>query len=126
MSRILVVDDDPLVGKALFRLLRREGFDVRVAPDGATALALLDDFAPDLVLSDQRMPGMTGAELLAQVGRRLPRARRVLLSGDAVPGAVAEYGGGVPLVTKPWEDGPLLAILRGALAALERREGDVS
>ena len=117
MARILVVDDDPMVGKALSRRLRREGFDVAVAPSGLAALALVEGFAPDLVISDYRMPGMTGVELLEALGRRWPRARRILLSGDADPDVVlAVQGGGVRLVTKPWDDEPLVVLLRRLLA----------
>lgn len=79
--RILLVDDELGVLRALTRLFKGLGHEVASAVDGAAALALLDDFEPDAVISDYRMPGMNGAELLAVVARRYPGARRVLLSG---------------------------------------------
>src|ERR1700719_1768734 len=83
MPKILVVDDEPAVLNALRRLLRRAGFEVETAGTGAEALARLDGFAPDIVLSDFRMPGMNGAELLAQVKQRQPLALRLIISGYA-------------------------------------------
>ena len=81
--RILLVDDEPGVVRALTRLFKGLGHEVASASCGPAAVALLDHFEPDAVVSDYRMPGMTGAELLAVVARRYPAARRVLLSGFA-------------------------------------------
>jgi CheY-like chemotaxis protein len=66
---ILVVDDNADAAETLALLLRLRGHDVRVAPDGAAALALVIDYAPDVVLLDLGLPGMDGHE----VGRRLRR-----------------------------------------------------
>ncbi len=116
MARILVVDDDPLVGKALSRLLRREGFEVAIASDAAQALVMLDGFTPDLVLSDHRMPGMTGAELLALVRRRHPGVLRLLISGDAERAPSVAGDPDLEFVAKPWDGPALVARLRGMLS----------
>jgi two-component system response regulator VicR len=79
--RILVVDDELQVAKALQRLLQRAGFEVAIAGDGRAALYLVDEFSPDLVISDYRMPLMNGAELVREVRQRRPVTICVLLSG---------------------------------------------
>ncbi len=115
MVRLLIVDDEPEVGRALRRLLRAE-FEVAIALGGAEALARLEAFDPDVVLSDFRMAGMNGVELLAEVRRRRPATRRVLLTGDTDPAVeawVESLGANCPVLHKPWSDRELLALLRG-------------
>jgi two-component system response regulator VicR len=81
--RILLVDDEAPVLRALDRLFSRRGHEVRQASSAEEALTILDGFVPDLVISDFRMKGMNGVELLRLVAVRVPGARRVLLSGFA-------------------------------------------
>src|SRR5258706_13025195 len=64
--RVLVVDDDPSTLATYARILSLEGYDVATAADGATGLSLLRTEAFELVLTDHRMPNLTGLELLAQ------------------------------------------------------------
>jgi response regulator RpfG family c-di-GMP phosphodiesterase len=118
MPRILIVDDEPQIGKCLRRLLVREGFEVAVAEGPKQALAVVDDFRPDLVLSDYRMPGMNGALLLAEVKKRCPTAVRVILSGYADIEAVlssVNIGEICRFLKKPWDDDELVAQLRSML-----------
>lgn len=117
MRRILIVDDEAPVARALMRLLRRAGFEVEVASDGADALGKLAGFDADVVLTDYRMPGMSGRELLERVRARGLHAARVVLSGHVELDALTED----PelcheVLNKPWEDDRLVGILR-ALAA---------
>jgi DNA-binding NtrC family response regulator len=81
--RLLIVDDEPAILRALGRAFRRHGFEVRTASDGEEALAALDEFIPDVIISDFKMPGMTGGELLGLIGARFPSIRRILFSGFA-------------------------------------------
>src|SRR5689334_5487154 len=84
---VLCVDDDAAVLSALRRLLREETFEVLTASNAAHALASLRRHPVDVIISDQRMPGQNGSELLAEVGQRWPGIGRVLLTaypGDAV------------------------------------------
>jgi HD-like signal output (HDOD) protein/ActR/RegA family two-component response regulator len=83
--RILFVDDDAPVLHGLRRLLHpmRHEWDMHFAGGGAEALALLGELPFDAVVSDMRMPGMDGAELLAEVQRRYPQIVRVVLSGQS-------------------------------------------
>jgi DNA-binding NtrC family response regulator len=113
MARLLIVDDEPLILKALARALRRRGFDVVTALDGRHALELLEKHAPDAVISDFRMPGMSGEALLAEVKERAPGTRRFLLTGFA-PAQTAS-GEEPALLCKPWDEDELAATLRAAL-----------
>lgn len=81
--RILVVDDEPAILRALTRVFVRAGFEVRTAGGVDEALGVLEGFTPDVVISDFKMQGRNGGELLAIVGVRFPVAKRVLLSGYA-------------------------------------------
>lgn len=122
MAKILIVDDEVQVASALRRLFRREGFSVEVAFNGEEALQKLPIFEPDLVISDFRMKGMNGAELLEKVLRLAPRAVRILLSGHAdlwsnAPSsstqAVSHF------ISKPWDDDHLVSRVRTLLGEQE-------
>lgn len=108
MPRVLLVDDEPGVLNALARLFRRTGAEVRTAPSAEVALSLLDEFAPDVVVSDHRMAGMTGVELLRVVGARFPATRRVLLSGYVD----IDVGDDIVFMAKPYVAAELLAVCR--------------
>jgi DNA-binding NtrC family response regulator len=113
MMRVLVVDDEVEVGRALGRLLRRQ-FDVELARNAEEALSKLDAAPFDVVLCDFRMPGMNGADLLREVKRRQPGVRRVLVSGyaDLSSGAAPDPGEPVwNFLRKPWSREELLAAL---------------
>lgn len=79
---VLFVDDEPRVLTSM-RALFRKGYQVRTANSATEALAVLADGPVDLIVSDQRMPHMTGVELLARVRREFPETRRILLTGYA-------------------------------------------
>jgi two-component system response regulator MprA len=70
-SRILVVEDDADARETLARLLEFDGYNVTVASDGDEALSLVADAAPDLVLTDWRMPGLSGLALCLALRQRL-------------------------------------------------------
>ncbi|TXG99490.1 MAG: response regulator [Rhodocyclaceae bacterium] len=124
---LLCVDDEPNILSALRRLLRPHGYQVTIANSGAEALAIMEEQAFDLVISDMRMPEMDGARFLEQVKRRWPDTVRLLLTGyadvtstvDAInKGEIYRY------ISKPWDDNELLLIVRQALErkALEREK----
>jgi len=83
--RVLFVDDEPHILAALRRMLRseRERWEMLFATSGVEALEVMDQEPVDAIVSDMRMPGMNGAELLAQVQRRTPATARIILSGQA-------------------------------------------
>lgn len=84
-SRILVVDDEPVVRRFAARVLEAEGFRVSEAADGVEALRLLHDEAPDVdaVLSDIVMPRLNGVELLQVISTTHPQLPVLLMSGYA-------------------------------------------
>jgi DNA-binding response OmpR family regulator len=117
MPRILLVDDEPLVARALGRLLRRHGYEVETAASGQEALGRLGDYRADLVVSDHRMPGMSGVDLLSRVGERWPLTARLLVSGcDDVEELVASAGPGCGFLRKPWDERALVAHVASLLA----------
>lgn len=84
-TRVLFVDDDPLVLQGLQRMLRgmRQEWDMEFLDGGERALARMQEAEFDVVISDMRMPGMNGAQLLDEVMRRHPKTVRLILSGHA-------------------------------------------
>jgi len=111
---VLAVDDDPHVLSAVRRDLSRayqRRYRVLAASSGAEALELLESLRerhgePALLLSDQRMPAMTGIEFLGESRRRFPAARRVLLTGYAETAVAIDAINRIRLdyyFVKPWE-----------------------
>ena len=116
---VLLVDDEDNILRSLRRLLRQQPYTVTTASSGAQALEILSQQPFDLVMSDARMPGMDGAELLAEVSQRWPDTIRILLTGFADmtttikainEGRIYRY------VAKPWNDEELKTIIHQALA----------
>ena len=106
MSRILFVDDEPKVLEGLRRMLRgmRHQWDMAFCPGGAEALACLDQNPCEVVVTDMRMPGMDGAELLEELLVRHPATARVVLSGQCEREAVLKaVGPAHQFLTKPCE-----------------------
>lgn len=103
--KVLYVDDEEGNLMAFKASFRRE-FEVRTANSAAAGLAMLEESPSHVVISDQRMPVMSGAEFLAQVRERHPRAIRIMLTGfsdiEAVIDAV-NRGGIHAYITKPWD-----------------------
>ncbi|GIV15579.1 MAG: two-component system response regulator [Armatimonadota bacterium] len=83
--RILFVDDEPNVLQGLQRMLRsmRNEWDMHFAGSGEEALSKLEEAPFDVIVSDMRMPGMNGAQLLREVARRYPNVVRIVLSGHS-------------------------------------------
>ncbi|MEE9607368.1 MAG: response regulator [Myxococcota bacterium] len=117
---LLLVDDEARILSALRRTLRREGYEILTAETPDEALRVLGQRPVDLVLSDQKMPGMSGLQLLAEAARRRPDAARVLITGwtEAIPREELDRLGVRALITKPWDDADLKRTLRQALAAV--------
>lgn len=85
--KVLLVDDEEPFRAALAKLLRRRGLDVRTAGDGETGIALVQEFAPVVVVLDLRMPGLDGIETLRRIKSRRPDTRVVMLTGHGSVGA---------------------------------------
>lgn len=104
---LLFVDDEKGVLQSLKRIFLDENYQILTAANGPEALDMLQENTIHLVVSDHRMPGMTGAELLKEVKERWPQTIRIMLTGYAdvqsVMGAVNE-GAVYKFITKPWSD----------------------
>src|SRR5512136_364088 len=123
--RVLVVDDKENMRRLVVRILE-ETFDVEEAEDGARALALVATRPYDVVVTDIRMPGADGFELLAAVKARDPATEVVLMTGYAtVPDAVrAMKLGAFDYLEKPFDPDAALAVVERAAA--RRRLADAA
>jgi len=95
--QVLVVDDDPTIRTCLTQLLESVGYDVATAVDGVEALLLINESAPDIIISDLNMPRMSGVNLLSEIRRRFPRIVTIAMigayrNGGELPSEVMAHG----------------------------------
>ncbi|MGH7946472.1 MAG: response regulator, partial [Opitutaceae bacterium] len=117
-GEILVVDDEPIVLNALKHTLEREGFHVTICTSPLKALAFLTERAFSVIISDQRMPEMTGLEFLVESRRICPNSSRILITAVlALPTMVDAINKGEihRFVAKPWLREELVATVRNAV-----------
>lgn len=119
---ILLVDDENNIISALKRTLRRDGYSILTANSGEEGLALLTQYEVGVIVSDQRMPLMSGVEFLRKVKILYPKTLRIVLSGytelESVTGAINE-GAICKFLTKPWDDDLLRDNIREAFLQYE-------
>lgn len=122
---LLLVDDEASVLNALKRVLRRLKCTLHLAESGQKGLEILEQHSVDLVISDMRMPEMSGEEFLQQVAERWPDTERVVMSGysdtqatiDAInKGKISRF------MTKPWQDDEVLSVVSKGFELAELRE----
>ncbi|HLM56174.1 MAG TPA: response regulator transcription factor [Pyrinomonadaceae bacterium] len=129
-KRILVVDDEAKLLRAVAVDLRGEGYDVATARSGAEALARVAQSLPDLVVSDIRMPGMDGYQL----ARRLRENQRTALipiifltAKDTSADRIEGFRAGVDAyIAKPFEPDELLVVIAGILRRVERTHAEIA
>lgn len=129
-KRLLVVDDDPGLLLAVSETLRAEGYDVKTARRGAEALMIVAQSLPDLIISDIRMPGMDGYQLVKNL-RSNARTRLVpivfLTAKDEIADRITGFRTGVDAyLTKPFEPEELAAIVQAILTRVERTHSDLA
>ena len=116
-NRILFVDDEENVLRSLKRLFMSEAYEVLTALSGGEGLAILKEIEVPVIVSDQRMPVMPGAEFLEKSRQLSPDAVRIILTGyadvEAAIGAI-NRGGAYRYVSKPWNDSDLLLVIKDA------------
>lgn len=115
---LLCVDDEANILASLRRLFRPAGYRLLTATGSEEALAILEKEAVDLVISDMRMPGMNGAQLLAAVCARWPETVRILLTGHAdITSTIEAINRGQlhRYISKPWDDSEVLLVVREGL-----------
>jgi two-component system, OmpR family, KDP operon response regulator KdpE len=115
-SRVLVVDDEPQITRVLRTVLGSQGYDVRTAGEGETALSEFVGWHPELVITDLRMPHMDGLELCRRI-RATSRVPIIVLSvkGEEQVKVEALDSGADDYITKPFGTDELLARVRAAL-----------
>jgi len=114
---LLIVDDEANILAALGRLFRRDGYRLLRAESGREALALLAEHEVGVIISDQRMPGMTGVQFLSKARERWPDTVRIILSGYTELSSVTDsvnQGAIYKFFTKPWDDDVLRETVREA------------
>lgn len=117
-ERVLIVDDDDMARRSLARVLTRAGMDVSSASSGPEALVELERSVPPLIISDLRMPGMDGIQLLREVRDRFAGTQRVLLTGHADVEVLLEATNKAHVnrvLLKPYDHTTLLLTIRSAL-----------
>lgn len=115
---VLFVDDEPDILKSLRRLARRMGYKAVIANGGKEGLDVLAEKEVDIIVSDMRMPKMTGAEFLEAAAERHPHSMRILLTGYSdIESAVAAVNNGkiFRYLNKPWDDDSLKQVLDQAM-----------
>ena len=122
-GRVLVVDDEVNARNALTELLRDEGYTVDAAADGFKALGKIADFAPDLVLTDLKMPGMDGIQLLEKIRESDPELPVVMMTafGEVETAVSAMRSGARDYLSKPVNVGELSVIVGREMAGRKLR-----
>jgi len=119
---VLCVDDEQGILHSLQRLLRKDGYRIMTASSGVEGLKILQENEIHLVISDQRMPEMSGTEFLAEVRKMHPDVIRIILTGytdvDSITEAINK-GYVYKLFFKPWNDQALKLEIRQALDQYE-------
>lgn len=126
MAAILIVDDEPLQRKILKTILTDEGFETYEASSGEEALKLIKTYGPDIVLTDLKMDGMDGIELLAKIdserlksGRNIPLVIIMTAFGTVNSAVDAMKRGAFDYLTKPLDKDVVMITLRRALERIE-------
>ena len=117
MKRILLAEDDPAVSYILKRYLEAAGFAVRAAPDGRSALAMFAAEPADLAVSDFRMPGMNGEQLLLALRAQQPGLPALIVS--AYGNELSVQIPGVRVLNKPVAADELVALVTDLLLDAE-------
>jgi DNA-binding response OmpR family regulator len=126
MAQILVIDDDHAVRGAMQLLLQAEGFDVIVASDGTNGIVTAQANAPDLVIVDLFMPGMTGVDTIKAIRERIPRVPIIAISGVLASSSVSDDSLSSATLTgadltlhKPFRPNELLKAVRRSMGRLQ-------
>ncbi|WP_374328658.1 EAL domain-containing protein [Azonexus sp.] len=117
LSTLLLVDDEPGILSSLSRLLRRENYRILTATTSEEALLKLAEHQVGVIIIDQRMPGMSGTELLARARAMHPKTVRMVLSGYTALDSLTEAinrGEIYKFLTKPWDDAEMIHTVRDA------------
>jgi DNA-binding response OmpR family regulator len=121
--KILIVDDDENIAELISLYLNKECFDTEIAPDGETALAVIESYNPDLILLDLMLPGMDGYEVCQQI-RRTRETPIIMLSakGEVFDKVLGLKMGADDYIIKPFDSNEMVARVRAVLRRTQRTE----
>ena len=122
MEKILVIEDDEAVQRALRRTFETAGFDVSVAPDGGSAMDVFRETMPRIVILDLRLPGKSGQDLCREIKQESSNVPILVLSAasDVLDKVLLLELGADDYVTKPFSPRELLARVRAAVRRLNQ------
>ena len=122
ICRLLVVDDESIVGKRLKQVFSKIGFEVETYTDAASAMAAMAEKPFDIVVTDLKMEGMDGMEVLKRVREMNPRTQVIIITGYASPATaeLAEQQGVFEFLAKPFRLDELKQVI---FRALEQQKG---
>ena len=128
MSLILVVDDELSMREFLTILLEKDGHKVVLASDAQSALQISKEQDLDLVISDIRMPGMGGLELLAEIKKIKPDLPVIMITAFALPedAVTAMKNGAFDYITKPFKVNEIKKVIRAATTRKETQQKEAS
>lgn len=125
METILLVDDEQFILNSLKRLFRHKDYNVKTALSGAEGLDILAQEKVDLIVSDMRMPEMSGSEFLSKAKDKYPLVERILLTGyadmESTVSAIND-GGIFGYLSKPWDDTEVVSLVESALDRRKRNK----
>ncbi len=119
---ILIVDDEEMILKSIVRVLRNENCQILTAQSGEEGLEVLKVYEVQLVISDQKMPGMNGLDFLKRVKTEYPQILTIMLTGQAeieIAMDAINEAGVYKFILKPWDDNDLKVTVIRALETLE-------
>ena len=120
MTRILLVDDEPLITDSLSYSLRKEGYEVKAVGDGSVVLAEVQDFVPDLIVLDLMLPGMSGLEICQRLRAKSTIPVIMLTArGEEIDRVLGLEVGADDYLAKPFSFRELLARIRSILRRVE-------
>ena len=119
-TRIIIVDDEPVVRTLMCHVLRRSGYDVKEAGSATEALGILAQGGADMLVTDVRMPGIDGLELARLVRQLNPRMPILFASGCPPEAVTLPANDGLAFLEKPFSPAQLLAKVRQSLAVKPR------
>lgn len=121
--RILIIDDEKIVADTLALILKKAGYDVRAAYDGASAIELAGEFAPECIICDVILPGMDGISVCSEITAILPRCRVFIFSGQMETDVRVEDGRALghewEILVKPIMPDELLAKMAHAASQIQ-------
>ncbi|WP_337042127.1 sigma-54-dependent transcriptional regulator [Emticicia sp. 17c] len=126
MQRILVIDDDTDICLLLRRFLSKNGYEVAIAQNGQTGLSLLEEFSPDLVMTDFRLGDLDGGQILRKIKERFPNVPVLIITGysDIKVAIDVMKQGAFDYITKPLFPDEILLTIKKALGS-EKTEGSM-